>query len=107
MLAYSFFLWEMSHPGKNGTSTIKLTDEELLSCSNKFELLLDNVITRTFRHYNIPLEITDNIFKAKLWRMGKALSKLGGPRKAAQLDLWKTGEQSTWNITINETETKA
>lgn len=38
--------------------------------------------------------------------MGKAVSKLGGPRKAAQLDLWK-GKQSTWNITINETEVKA
>ena len=39
--------------------------------------------------------------------MGKAVSKLGGPRKVAQLDLWKKGKQSTWNITINETEVKA
>ena len=35
-------------------------------------------------------------------------SKLGavlrGPRKAAQLDLWRNGKQSTWSITINETE---
>ena len=38
--------------------------------------------------------------------MGKTLSKLGGPRKAAQLDLWKKGKQSTWNITINEAEVK-
>ena len=71
---------------------------------------MDNVITKTFRHYCIPLEITNNIrtiFKAKLWRMGKAVSKLGVPRKVAQLDLWKKGKQSTWNITINETEVKA
>ena len=32
------------------------------------------------------------------------VSKLGGPRKAAQLDLWRTGEQSIWSITINEAE---
>ena len=37
---------------------------------------------------------------------GKTLSKLGGPRKAAQLDTWKKGKQSTWNITINEVEVK-
>ena len=66
--------------------------------------------TKTFRHYSIPLEITDNIrtiFKAKLWRMGKTVSKLGGPRKAALLDLWKKGKQSRWNMTINEAEVKA
>ena len=39
--------------------------------------------------------------------MGKAISKLGGPRKAAQLDLWRTGEQSIWSITINEAEVTA
>ena len=88
---------------------IEPSDEELFSCSNKFELLIDNFLTKTFRHYCILLEITDNIrtiFKAKLWRMGKILSKLGGPRKAAQLDTWKMGKQSTWNITINEVEVK-
>ena len=29
---------------------------------------------------------------------------LRGPRQAAQLDLWRNGKQSTWSITINETE---
>lgn len=73
---------------------------------NKYELLLDNVITKTFRHYSIPLEVTDNIwtiFKPKLW----STLQVGGPRKATQLDLWRMGEQSTWNITIiNETKVK-
>ena len=38
--------------------------------------------------------------------MGKSIAKLGGPRKMAQLDLWKKGEQATWNITINKAKVK-
>ena len=38
--------------------------------------------------------------------MGKSISKKGGNRKKQQLDSWKDGENSTWKITINETEVK-
>ena len=109
MPIYSFFLWTISHPGKNGIPTIKPSDEELCASSNKFEIF-DNIITKTFKHYCIPLKATDNIrsiFKLKLWRMGKSIAKLGGPRRVAQLELWKKGEQATWNITINEAEVKS
>ena len=108
--ANSYFLWDISCPGKNGVPTIKPSDEELCACSNKFELIIDNVITKAFKHYSIPMKVTDNIrtiFKGKLWRMGKTFTKLGGPRKAAQLELWKKSKQSTWNITINEAEVKS
>ena len=65
----------MSHPGNNGAPTVKPTNEDLLPCVRKSnsptELAIDHVISKTFKHYDIPLQITDNIrsiFTAKLWR---------------------------------------
>ena len=109
-----FFLWDISHPMKNGAPTITPTaDDEILPSTRKatstFELAIDFVITKTFKHYDIPLHITDNIrttFKGKLWRMGRLISKTGGRARKAQLDCWKTGKDATWNMTINETEVK-
>ena len=110
---YSFYLWDISRPGKSGAPTVQPTDENLLPCVRKTqsftELAIDHVITKSFNHYDIPFQITDNIrsiFTAKLWRMGKSISKKGGNRKKQQLDSWKDGENSTWKITINETEVK-
>ena len=76
MYAYTvFFLWDISHPTKNGAPTIIPTaDDEILPSTRKasstFELAVNLVITKTFKHYDIPLHITDKIrttFKAKLW----------------------------------------
>ena len=39
--------------------------------------------------------------------MGKSISKKGGNTKQQQLDSWKDGKNSTWYMTINETEVKA
>ena len=39
--------------------------------------------------------------------MGKLISKKGGNTKQQQLGSWKDGENSTWYMTINETEVKA
>ena len=114
LTAYCFFLWDISHPGKNGAPTIHPNNEDLLPCVRKScsstEVAIDHVITKSFRHYDIPFQITDNIrsiFTAKLWRMGKTLSKKGGTRKTQQLDSWKDGKDSTWYMTINEIEVKA
>ena len=67
----------------------------------------ERVITNVFNHYAIPLEITDVIrgtFKAKLWRMGKRFSTLGGQQRSHQLSKWKEGSEANWTFTINETE---
>ena len=58
-------------------------------------------------HYAIPLEISDTIraaLKAKLWRMGKLFSKLGGTKCQEQLIKWKDGSEATWNFVVNEVE---
>ena len=73
------------------------------------EEVIDHVITKTFKQFDIPFQITDNIrsiFTAKLWRMGKCISKKGGTRKKQQLESWKDEKSSTWYININETEVK-
>ena len=62
------------------------------------------MITKTFREYNIPLAITDNIrnlFKSKLWRLGKCLSATGGKKRAQTLDGWKN---SSWEFKVNKSE---
>ena len=44
------------------------------------------------------------MFKAKLWRMGKHLSKIGGTKRLQQLEKWKTGPQSVWSLSVNSEE---
>ena len=65
--------------------------EDLLPCARKStsstESAIDHVITKTFKQFDIPFQITDNItsiFTAKLWRMEKCISKKGGTRKKQQ-----------------------
>ena len=73
------------------------------------QLSLERVITKTFYYYAIPLEISSSIrttFKSKLWRMGKALTKLGGKKRPEQLRRWKEGPESVWNFTVNEAEVR-
>ena len=57
--------------------------------------------------YAIALEISDTFraaLKAKLWRMGKLFSKLGGTKCQKQLIKWKDGSEATWNFVVNEVE---
>ena len=95
----------MSHPGTNGVPTITpAPNDEILPSTTKAcsasELAIDFVITKVFKHYDIPLHITDNIrttFKSKLWRMRRSISKLGGTARKAQFNSWKNGKDATWN----------
>ena len=66
--------------GKNGILTIRAAPNE------ETQSAIDLVINKTFKHYNIPLHIPDNIwstFKSKLWCMGKLYAKIGGKARNA------------------------
>ena len=106
----SYYLWSISHPGKKGTPNYDLSqDEEACVSSADFtpvQLLYERIITKVFKHYEVSLEITDEIrsaVKVKLWRMGKLYSKLGGKNRQKKLAQWKEGA-SVWNLVINESE---
>ena len=80
-LSLSFYLWSISHPGRNGTPQLDLCEDEEASVSvenlsrlSPCQLAVERVIVKTFTHYKIPLDVSDSIrasFKLKLWRMGK------------------------------------
>jgi len=62
---------------------------------------------KVFNYYNIPLKIIDTIravFKSKLWRLGRGLAKVGGKKCSQQLQRWKEGNESMWNLNVNEVE---
>ena len=108
----SYYLWSISLPGGNGAPNFDLSkdQEAQVAISSNFttlQLAHERVITKVFSHYAIPLEITDAIrstFKAKLWRMGKLYSKLGGKQRQKQLIDWKDGKGNLWNVEISEVE---
>lgn len=85
-------------------------DSEACVTSNKLtpaQLLRERVITKLFKHYQIPLQITDSIrgaVKSKLWRMGKLLSKFGGSKQQQQLSKWKEGIEATWDFEVRGNE---
>lgn len=65
---------------------------------------IERVIKKAFKQYDIPVEISDktrSIFKSKLWRMGQALSKLGGTKRKQQIDAWK---ESDWSFLVDTNE---
>ena len=72
------------------------------------QLAVEYIITKTFSHYAVTLDITDNIctaFKSKLWRMSRRISGIGGTKQKNDLMLkWKEGRGSVRNFTINEYE---
>lgn len=73
------------------------------------QLLIERVIIKTFKHYHIPLDISDTIrdsFRVKLWRMGKLLSKQGTKSRQAQLAKRKEGDDNMWKFTVTESEIK-
>ena len=68
------------------------------------QLVIERIIRKVFNHYEIPLDITDSIratFKTKLWRMGKRLSTLGGPRRCQEINKLK---DTIWTLTVNQDE---
>ena len=85
-------------------------DDKDISISEKgltgTQLALDRVITKTFSHYSIKLEITPAIrtmFKCKLWRMGRSWSELGSKNRSKKLVTWKN---ENWNFSISDVESK-
>ena len=68
------------------------------------QILLERVITKTFSDHSIALDPSDTIravFRSKLWRMGRLMSKLGTKKCLAQLMKWKDGPNSEWRFTVN------
>ena len=104
----SYFLYTISCPDKYGdpqhdlSEEIQVASQALLS---KKQIRIERVIHKVFQHYSIPKEcISDNIrarFKTKLWRIGKAISLMGGPKRKQQLHKWKEGSQSTWLLSTD------
>ena len=69
------------------------------------QVSLERVIRRTFSEYGLSRSpVSDSIrslFKAKLWRMGQRLSKVGSIKRKTILDGWK---ESTWEVQIDAAE---
>ena len=98
--------------GKTGTPHFDLSqDKEAYVTSENLiprQILVEKVIRKTFSCYSIPLDITDiirDIFKSKLWRMGKLMSTLGTKNRKAQLLMWKDGKDAAWKFTVGEAKT--
>ena len=112
-LLYSFFLGDISRPGKNGAPTVMPNGEDLLPCARKStsstEAAIDHVITKTFKQFDIPFQITDNIrsiLQLNFEECENLFLRKGGTRKKQQLESWKDEKSSTWYININETKIK-
>ena len=70
------------------------------------DLPLQHVIIKTINYYSIPTEISEAMlrtFKAKLWRMGNTLSKMGGYKRMETIESWKDKE---WKLEIDVSEVK-
>ena len=69
---------------------------------------IDSIIIETFNHYDVPLKVSDNLrasFRSKLWHMGNSYHNLGGSYgRVKQLQKWKEGIHSTWQLTVSSTE---
>jgi len=107
-LFFSFYLWSISHPGKTGTPKFDLSEDHEACVSSEnlssHQLIIERVIVKTFKHYHIPLDISDTIrdsFRVKLWRMGKSFSNQGTKSRKTQLAKWK---EDTWKFTVAEAE---
>ena len=111
----SYFLWNITKPGKTGLPNYDLTKDEEACATyvdgprlNEVQIRYERVITKLFKQYDIPLKITNEIrlaVRAKLWRMGKLFSKLGTKNHQEQLNKWKNGRDATWNFTLSGMET--
>ena len=84
----SDFLYEISHPDKEGFPQVHLSadddivlDSELVKSFSPKQLAIEYVIAKVFVRHRCDIVVTDrlrSLFKAKLWRMGKQLQNLGG-----------------------------
>ena len=113
VFVFSHFLWNISKPGKTGIPRNDLSDdpEAVVSTdtltNNTTAVAYERIITKTFAHYNIPLEITPSIratCRSKLWRMGKHWSTHGSTKRSQQLDSWNNGHDSTWEFNVDKME---
>ena len=109
---FSYYLWSISHPDKNGRPHHDLSaDSEATPIGvdtgvmTDIQLAVERIITKTFKHYSVALDVTENIrttFKSKLWRMGKRITRIGGAKQRNDLlRNWKEGRESIWNFTID------
>ena len=66
------------------------------------QVKLERVIRRVYTEYGLshhPItESVRSLFKAKLWRMGQRLAKVGSIKRKSILDSWKV---STWEIHVD------
>ena len=105
--SHSYYLYSISHPNSCGSPLVDLSRDNEAAVSLSLpenQLPIERVITKVFHHYEIPLYITDAIraaFKSKLWRMGKCLATLGGPKRAQRIEDWKN---SMWTFSVSSSE---
>ena len=94
---------------KSGTPSIDLSEDEDAQVEHHMppkDLAIEHVINKTVNHYSIPLEISEGTrrsFKVKLWRMGSALSKMGGFKRMEKIESWKDEE---WKLEVDISEAK-
>ena len=103
---YSYFLHSISHPNKHGLPLFNLSQDvkahiDFQENMTENQVKLERVIRRTYAEYGLSrYPITKGVrslFKAKLWRMGQRLAKVGSIKRKTILDGWK---ESTWEIQI-------
>ena len=76
-------------------------DEKDLATS---QVAVERVIAKMFTTYKCDVAITERLrtlFAAKLWRMGKAISSLGGTARNKLYEKWKA---THWTIELRENE---
>ena len=104
----SEFLYEISHPDKEGYPQVDLStdddivlDSELVKSLSPKQLAIKHVMAKVFVTYYCDVIITDRLralFKAELWRMGKQLQTLGGTGQANLLEKWRL---TKWKLEFN------
>uniref|UniRef100_A0A1X7SSL2 Uncharacterized protein n=1 Tax=Amphimedon queenslandica TaxID=400682 RepID=A0A1X7SSL2_AMPQE len=104
----NYFLYSIARPDKYGEPLIDLSEAEVqaaqLQGNSEKQKKLDQVLTKIFLNYGVSpgagshSQTVRNRLSAKLWRMGKMLSKVGGPKRNKILCEWKTSE---WLLMID------
>jgi len=104
----SFILYDISHPNKLGVPQVDLSDDNEASVDESSlatkQAVVERVIAKIFTRYKCDVIITERLrtlFSAKLWRMGKAVSSLGGTARTNMFEKWKT---THWTIELQENE---
>jgi len=87
-LYHSDFLYEISHPDKEGFPQFDLStdndiilDLKLIKSFSPKQLAIERVMNKVFVTYRYDVIITDHLrslFKAKLCKMGKQIQSFGG-----------------------------